>query len=69
MAIIGFFRDLTTSFGSLIGFVSTPLGQLSSIELVEPFNSMSIFSLLGVSLVATLTTLLAIHLIRLFVGG
>lgn len=69
MVVIGFFQDLFNSLGGLLDFITKPLGELNSDITVEPFASLSIISLLGSGLVATLVALLVAHLIRLFVGG
>jgi len=69
MVVIGFFQNLFNSFGGLLDFITKPLGELNSNISIEPFASMSIINLLGVSLVGTLGVLLAVHLVRLFIGG
>lgn len=69
MLVIGFFQDLLTNIGGIVEFVSKPLGELNEQIVIEPFASMSIMSLLGSGLVATLIFLLAFHLIRLIIGG
>lgn len=69
MIVIGFFRDVLSNLGTLVEFISTPLGKQFPEITIEPFASSSIMSLLGVSLVATLGILLVAHLIRLFIGG
>lgn len=69
MLVIGFFHDLLINIGGLIEFVSIPLGELNNDITIEPFASMSIMSLLGSGLVATLLFLLVFHLIRLIIGG
>lgn len=69
MVVIGFFQNVLNSIGGLVEFISKPLGELNSAINFEPFKSMSIMSLLGVGLVGTLSVLLVIHLVRLFIGG
>lgn len=69
MVVIGFFQDILTNLGGLVDFITKPLGELNSDINIEPFASMSIISLLGSGLVATLIFLLAFHLIRLIIGG
>ena len=69
MLVIGFFRDLLTSIGGLVDFISQPLGTQIDTITIEPFKSMSILGLMGVGLVGTLGVLLTIHLVRLFIGG
>lgn len=69
MQVIGFFGNLFGQIGALWEFISKPLGELNSDIVIEPFASISILNLLSVSLVATLGVLLAIHLVRLFIGG
>ena len=69
MVVIGFFQNLIENLGSLVDFITKPLGEINEAITFEPFASFSIMALLGSSLVLTLGVLLAIHLIRLFVGG
>lgn len=69
MDVINFFSNLFEQFGNLWRYVSTPLSQLNSDITLEPFASASIMNLLSVSLVGVLGVLLAVHIIRLFVGG
>lgn len=69
MVVIGFFQNLLSNLGSLVDFITKPLGEINSSITLEPFASLSIMTLLGSSLVLTLGVLLGIHLIRLFVGG
>ena len=69
MVIIGFFRDLFSQMGSLMSFVTTPLGDMYEVITVEPIKSMSIISLLGIGLVSTLGICLAFRVVRLFIGG
>jgi len=69
MLVIGFFRDLLTSIGGLVDFISQPLGTQFEAITIEPFKSMSILGLMGIGLVGTLGVLLTIHLVRLFIGG
>lgn len=69
MEVIGFFANLFSQFGGLWHYVTTPLGQINTDITLEPFASISIMSLMSVSLVAVLGVLLAIHIVRLFVGG
>lgn len=69
MDVINFFANLFDQFGNLWRYVSTPLSQLNSHITIEPLASSSIMSLLSVGLVGVLGIFLAIHIIRLFVGG
>lgn len=68
MNVIGFFRNVFDTIPQLIAYISTPLGELLSVDI--PFiNELSIIQLLGVSLVGFLGVMLSIHVIRLFIGG
>lgn len=69
MVVISFFQDFFNQFGLLLAFVTKPLKEINPDINVEPFADLSIMALLGSGLVATLSVLLAIHLIRLFIGG
>lgn len=66
---LSFFEGVIKSLGDLNTFITVPLGVQFTDITMEPFKSMSIIGLLGVGLVGTLGVLLAIHLVRLFVGG
>lgn len=68
MQVIGFFQNVFNVIPELMRFVTTPLGELLNIE-IDFIKDFSILQLFGVSLVGFLTTLLVIHLVRLFIGG
>jgi len=69
MVVISFFQDFFNQLGLLLGFVTKPLREINPDITLEPFADLSIMALLSSGLVATLSVLLAIHLIRLFIGG
>lgn len=68
MQVIGFFQNVFNVIPELMRFVTTPLGELLNLE-IDFIKDFSILQLFGVSLVGFLTTLLVIHLVRLFIGG
>lgn len=69
MQVIGFFRGFFDSIGGLMNFVNTPLKELNASLGATPIGDFSIFNMLSVGLVLTLVIFLAIHVVRLFIGG
>lgn len=67
MLVIGFFRDLFTSLGGLIAFVTEPNEALSNLFGTET----NILSLLSLGLVAFLGIVLVLHIAHLInvIGG
>lgn len=70
MPVIGFFQNLLNNFGEIFRFCFTPMKELTNgVIAIDPFASMSIADVLSTGLVTALVVLIAIHFIRLFIGG
>ena len=67
MQVIGFFNGLFSVLGNVVGFITTPFGDLTGNFFIQnsPFGDMSILTMFGVGLFATLAVFLTIRLVQM----
>lgn len=67
MQVIGFFGGLFSTLANVVAFINTPLGELTGSKVIQstPLADLSIISMFGFGLVATLGVFLALRLFQL----